>query len=350
MTGPIRIDIQVRQGAILRGQVIDSKTGKGVRSYIQVKPTPGNILLNKPNLLNEHSTTSEPDGTFRLIAPPGDILVTASPSTEEKADGPMPYVPAKILPSHHGLLQQRGGDRESVHFQGQNQPVKLGYAYQLLELPAEGETTVELTMSRGKERTLLLVDPEGKPMESATIAGLDQTMQPLTVKGGTQQIVGLNSTEKTRNLFILDRTRKLGALAAVFTIDSDPLTVKLEPLASFSGRIVDGENKPRVGMPLAIKPVLNTDRPGPTGVATQSWHPQTLQLFFPTVNTDQDGRFTMTDILPNVELQFFSVQSGTSSWLGRIFMENYKLKPGEQRALGDMKVQDINPQRPNFKR
>ncbi|MFT3882839.1 MAG: sigma-70 family RNA polymerase sigma factor [Gemmatales bacterium] len=343
-SGPIRIDLQVRPGAILRGKVIDGKTGKGVRSFVQVKPTPGNPLLNKPNVLLESSTSTEADGTFHLIAPPGDVIVTASPDAGLKRTEPMPYLLARMLPSHQGLLQQHG-EGNDVSFQGSTKVYQLNYAYQLLELPTEGETTVELTIARGPERTLHLIDPQGKPIESAIIAGLDQNMQAFTVKGGTHQIVGLSATERTRHLFIMDGERKLGAFFTVPKNGTEPLTVQLEPLASFSSRLVDSQNQPRALYAIGIRPELNTDRSQASVMLRQIQELSQLKDFFPTINTDQDGRFTLNNIIPNMNFRIYSIHPNGVAIPADSLSKTIQLKPGEKRKEGELKT-PVNRPRP----
>lgn len=342
--GPIRIDFQLRAGTTLRGHVIDGKTGRGVRATIEAKPTPGNPLLSKPNVLTECSASTDDLGNFTMIAPAGDIIVTASPIWDTKQ--PYPYVPATILPSHSGLLRNSTGNSKTVVFEGQGRPYWLQYAYQLLELPAEGETIVELTVSHGQERTLILHDPQGKPINSATmVSGLDQTARPVEIKQSNVQIVAMSDTEKGRNLFVMDRAGKRGAMVYLSTSDTNPLTVRLEPLASLTLRVVDGSSKPRAGFPIAIQPVLGPDRQQPGGWPRQSWQPETLQLFFPTFRTDQEGRVTLTDILPNVEFRLYSPQpDGTLQQFMGSSPNKFTLQPGEQRNAGNFAVND--PYRP----
>ena len=336
-SGPIRIDVQVRPGAILRGKVIDGKTGQGVRSYVQARPTPGNPLLNKPNVLHECSTNTEPDGTFRLVAPPGDIIVSASPDAGIKVTEPMSYVPASILPSHQGLLQQRG-ETGSVTFRDSTMSYQLNYAYQLLELPAEGETSVELTLSRGKERTLHLVDPQGRPIESALIAGLDQTEQPFAVKQGQLQIVGITSTQRYRHLFVIDKERKLGAYLAMLTSETEPLTMKLEPLGSLSSRVLDNQSKPIGQIRLAVRPQPR-DSSRDSHIIRSEWNPQMLEMLFPSVTTDEDGRFTLENIIPNMDYVVYSTDHNRGS--SNLLNKTRQIKPGEKQTWTEMRMRPV---------
>lgn len=345
--GPIRIDVLVRPGAILRGKVIDSKTGQGVRSFINVKPTPGNPLLNKPNVLHECSITTEPGGTFQLVAPPGDIIVTASPDTGSRSLRPMPFIPAKILPSHSGLINSGRGGEDYVTFQHSGQVYRIEYAYQLLELPAEGETTVELTMTRGQERPLHLTDPQGKPIEKSLIAGLDQAMTPFMVEGATQTVVGLTASERARQLFILNKERTLGAFLTLNKNESGPLTVQLNPVGSYSARLIDAEGKPREGTNVGLRPELSTDRTQTSDQLKQTQQMSMLKDFFPTVSTDHQGRFTISEIIPNMNSRLYSVSKNVAGLPFNALTNPFQLDPGEHRNDGDLKM--TNPSRPrNF--
>jgi len=326
--GPIKVDLLVRSGSVLRGQVIDGKTGKGIRSRITVQTTPTNPLRSKPDFQQPWPVVTEDDGTFRLIAPPGDIMVTASPVWDEQSINPMPYIPAKILPSHQSLLSPGIGiPPDLVHFQGTGHSFHLQNAYQLLELPTDRETTVELILSRGLERALHLVDPLGQPVDSALIVGLDQQAQAYDVKKSTMSVVGLQPEEKPRNVFIINHEKKLGAYLSIDTTNTKPLVVKLEPLGSMSGQFLDVDSKPYKHQEIYFQPTIQSD-----------WRPNSFTRFFPRVTTDQDGRVTITDLIPDLKYVFYETDAfkpslGTPKW-----NKDYLIQPGQRLDLGVMKM------------
>lgn len=323
--GPVRIDLKLRRGTILVGKVIDGTTGQGVRSSITIKPTPGNPLLNKAGVTLEHQVLSQQDGTFRIVSPPGDMLVSASADWNQEATQPMPYLPAKILESDSGLLQPiNNPESRLVNFRGQTDYYDLGQAYQLMDLPEEKETRIELVLVRGKERPLKLLDPQGQPVPSALIYGLDSAGQVYEVNQANMTMVGIQPTEKPRHVFVINREKRLGGYAIAETATTEPLVIQLEPLATLKGRFIDGDSKPLARKRIDLATTLRT-----------TWRYNSFSKIFPPVITDQDGRFAFTEIIPQVKYVFMATSSfepsaGRPSW-----NKEYLLKAGEQLDLGN---------------
>lgn len=336
--GPIRIDLVVRPGAILKGKVVDGKTGKGIRAQIEIQPMSGNPLLNKHNLVQRVSTTTKADGTFRTIAPPGDVIVTAEAYRTTNLE-PNPFITATILPSHTQLLRSVNPTSDLVTINGSSDGIPLRHAYQIVELPAEGETEVELTMVRGKELTIRLVDPQGKPVEGASIAGLDSNNVLYTARQSTSQLVGLTASEKERPVYVMDRDKKLGAIAIVDTTSTEPLTIKLQPLASYQARLVrTTDGKPLQGIELLLS---HAWKPG------QSWHPQAFWQFCPRTTSDADGRIAFTNIIPDMKLRISEAPPAASQLISKYTYNTFELKPGENRNDGDVKMTKSTRGNPN---
>lgn len=324
--GPVRIDLKLRRGTILVGKVIDGTTGQGVRSSITIKPTPGNPLLNKAGVRLEHQVLTQRDGAFRIVSPPGDMLVSASADWDQMATQPMPYLPAKILESELDLLQPiNNPDSRLVHFRGQTNTYDQGQAYQLMDLPEEKETRIELVLVRGKERPLKLLDPQGQLVPSALIYGLDSAGQVYDVNQANMTMVGIQPTEKPRHVFVINREKRLGGYALAETTTTEPLVIQLEPLATLKGRFIDGDSKPLASKRIDLATTLRT-----------TWRYNSFSKIFPPVITDQDGRFAFTEIIPQVKYMFMGT-SGFEPSMGRpSWNKEYLLMAGQQLDLGDL--------------
>jgi RNA polymerase sigma factor (sigma-70 family) len=325
--GPIRIDLQLRPGTILKGKVLDGKTGKGVRAQIEIQPMSGNPLLNKHNLVGQVSTITNADGIFRSIAPPCDVIVTAQVYDEAPLE-PNPYVAATILPNHSQLLNNANPRQGAVSVTGTNNVIHLRDAYQIVELPAEGETELELTLVRGKERTIRLIDPEGKPVDGASIVGVDFNNVLYTLKQSTAQVAGLTASEKERHVYALDRDKKLGAFAVLDTASTEPVTIQLQPLASYQARLVGSDGKPLQGIELVLS---FAGKPG------QGWNAKAHLHFSHTAISDANGQFKFSSIIPGSKYWLMKGTPYSSSSL----TPNAKvieLKPGENRNGGDIRL------------
>ncbi|HQR06728.1 MAG TPA: sigma-70 family RNA polymerase sigma factor [Gemmatales bacterium] len=337
--GPIRIDLKMRQGAVLSGKVVDAKTGLGVRSQIIVQPTPGNPLLNKAGINLNSELTTKADGTFRIVAPPGDVIVTASAAPEKPTIQPNPFLPAKVLETDMDLLQSSGAPGAKIHFRGGNSEVKLGQAYHLLDLPTDRETSIELTLVRGKERPLKLVDSQGQPITRAQVIGLDQSMNAYEVKQAIIELVGLQLSEPIRPVMVVSREKNLGSLVMVPTNVAEPLVIQLEPLGEIKGRFIDSNDKPLSQIEIGLTPSFTQEQ---TTSNTLRFPLNFASIFklYPIVYTDQEGRFTMTHVIPNMkfQLQEWNNHNGTSR-SSRFFSTTYQLKPGQQLNLGESILQ-----------
>lgn len=333
--GPIRVDLLVRPGAILKGKVVDGKTGKGVRAQIEIQPMSGNPLLNKHNLVQQVGTTTNADGSFRTLAPPGDVIVTAQWANGQSLE-PNPYVAATVFPNHNHLLSSTNNRQGSVTLTGTNNVINLHHAYQIVELSAEGETEVELTMVRGKERTIRLVDPEGKPVEGASIAGLDSNNALYTARQSSAQMVGLTASEKERPVYVMDRDRKLGAFAVVDTASTEPVTIQLQPLASYQARLVGSDEKPMQGIEVQLLPEVKRG---------DGWQMLAHLHFFPNVVSDDHGHFAFTSAIPDLKYGIYHGKPGDFSKSG-INYKQVELKAGEKRNGGDIRITSDHPGRP----
>ncbi|MFO0812562.1 MAG: sigma-70 family RNA polymerase sigma factor [Gemmatales bacterium] len=334
--GPIRLDLRLRRGSILKGKVIDARTGQGVKSHVQVRPTPSNPIINKPDVEQLVTATTDDAGNFQLVAHPGDVLVVASPYAISEGK-PSPYVPAQILPTHSSLLQSNrlNPTPSRVTFHGQGKTYDLGYAYQLLELPSDTETSTELTLTRGLERPLQLLDPEGRPVTSAIVAGLDRHMYPIAVKGGSANIVGLSREGPARLLLVMDEAHRWGAYTNVAAESGTPLTMKLQPLATLEARLQDDTRQPKSGLRVQVR--FHGDDLQQR-MEFETWKQDRLQDFFPIATSNEQGHLRLDKLLPDLPMTLRVLSSGESRWSTSLSLNAITLKPGEVKALGDVTV------------
>jgi RNA polymerase sigma factor (sigma-70 family) len=94
-----------------------------------------------------------------------------------------------------------------------------------------------------------------------------------------------------------------------------PLTVKLQPLGSASGRVVDKDGQPRAGLVLSVNRSLLLD-----GVQ---------------VKTDKDGRFRAEGLVPGQKYDLWEANRVRPGGVRDILVE-----PGKNKDLGDIKARD----------
>lgn len=103
----VRLDVELAEGAVLAGRVVDRQTGEGVKAGIRLAPLPGNSFFgSKPgsdNYLRDRTTQATDDqGHFRFVTIPGKALVMAQVhGVKAELDGkPLcPYRSAMPIPT-----------------------------------------------------------------------------------------------------------------------------------------------------------------------------------------------------------------------------------------------------------
>ena len=112
-----------------------------------------------------------------------------------------------------------------------------------------------------------LVGPDGKPVAGALAFGLSSIMttQPWTydrperitrLQGADFTAFGVNPREP-RPLVFVHPEKNLGKLLLVRGDEKGPLEVRLEPLGTATGRLVDSKGNPAAG--IVVTPSINTN-------------------------------------------------------------------------------------------
>ena len=165
-------------------------------------------------------------GHFRLAVPPGrgTIVLRTFP-----LDFPQPER------RHVGQPEDPGFSREVE-----------GRASQTLEV-------AEFKLTRGREMVLRVLDALGQPLSGARIDVRDQNRPPNTAPGrtdaqGRYTVVGLSSEQSTV-IDVIDANESLGATVEIPEAGTNgakgaDLDVRLQPLLSLSGRVLDEDGKP----------------------------------------------------------------------------------------------------------
>jgi hypothetical protein len=144
----------------------------------------------------------------------------------------------------------------------------------------------------------------------------------ITLDGSEAEVIGLEPAT-ARQVSAFSGDGKLGVRVGVVA-DPEPMTVKLQPVASIKGRIVDESGKPLKLLLSAAEVPFGTD---------------TANIgFIPQTRSDASGRFEIVSLFAG---QRYTAKVCGGRWdsedLGRAF-ENLVLHPGEVRDVGDIVV------------
>jgi RNA polymerase sigma factor (sigma-70 family) len=321
---PISVDFALERGVLLRGKLIDKVTGRPVHGRISFVALPDNPNLkdftdfNKPQMLTSDPGRTKADGSFAVVAIPGPGLLCA------RADEDHHYLPAVVpepRPKISNILEEY-------------------HAVVPIDPSEDNPKSLKQDIGLEPARTLKgsVVGPDGKPLAGAHVAGLSGVTRLLF--GRTDRLdtdsftVGGLDPKRPRPVVFVQAEKKLAKVQRVCGDESEPLTVRLEPLSAVAGRFLDADGKPLAG--LKVTAALSFDE------ADNKDLPRELLLEYPAwskvvnreTTTDAEGRFRIEGLVPGMHYQLTAKDGGGA------MPYSGKLAPpeaGKTKDLGDLK-------------
>jgi hypothetical protein len=200
---------------------------------------------------------------------------------------------------------------------GHNAISQVQFNHLLLIKPAETDESLthDVTLQPAKPLKGKLVGPDGKPFPGATAYSLSPGILCGPLADDKFTVQGLNPRRGHDVLFI-SKDRKLGAFLALKGEIKEPLTVRLEPCGTVSGRLLDQDGEPVANAVVRLEVTAPYDS-GPS-----------------KVKTDKEGRFRFEGIVPG---QRHQARFGPPPF-GQYLYKPFTLKPGENKDLSDVEV------------
>jgi hypothetical protein len=200
-------------------------------------------------------------------------------------------------------------------------------AVKVIDVKENGENRVELFVDAGATARIAVQDAEGKPLAGAWAAGLTNVW-PITyqLSEATATVYALNP-EKPRTMAFYHAEKKLGGMATVRGDEKGPVVVKLAPVGSVSGRLLDADGNPVEGAEVSISPEGHTGR-------------DLYRLADPTgkpVRTDTDGRFRVQGVVPGVRFGL-NLRHERGFLVGEPRLGVRQIAPGQALDLGDIRT------------
>jgi protocatechuate 3,4-dioxygenase beta subunit len=314
-------DLDIVQGEVtVRGKVTD-KAGKPIaRARVDYHPLFANPNVNKKldgAWLPRSETVTGPDGSYVLTVMPGaGVIGVAGPE-------PDAYMPALVtLKERKDFFKVPLAQDVSEEFlsraTGNNGFGVIGqasyHALVLLEPDEKGTLVRNVTLEPAKTLKGRVVDPDGRPLAGVKVFGLSQFAEE-TLKGTEFTVRGFNLRVK-RQLVFYHKDKNLGFFMKELRGATEPLTIKLQPCGSVSGRMVDQDGQPVAGFRIHL--------------VSRVWSG------FHQVTTDKEGHFRVEGLVPGQE---YSVSPYNK--LSRLFAR-VPIEPGKHKDLGDVKIQPDN--------
>jgi hypothetical protein len=336
--GEMIADFQLRRGVTLTGRVVEAGTDEPIASGPQAKPgsrvaqiagtvtyrplannsvlrdsAEGTLFIEEPwQGNNGPSTPIHGDGTFRLLVPPGPgvLLVHCDPGVDpsygrngEPADENhrlFRYARLTRRAPHDSASPEAVGDEKALP--GLGGPIELAdfHAYRVIDPAIDSKSLdVDISVPRAPSRILRFIDPEGQPVKGITVRGLiEWPLQAVVLKGSEGEAMALDPV-RPRDVLVLTNDGRYFGRARVAADETTPLTIRLEPSGSVSGRILDGDNRPVAGAMIFTRyDDLDYPRPKNSGADFEC----VPRPRGPVLVTNLEGRFRVSGVIPGLPI------------------------------------------------
>ncbi len=338
---PIDVNVECVPGIPMRLKLIDRETGQPVTgadvAYWLIYPNPHSREV--PGFAPVRSIGAyntgiwQSDGTYLLgvLPGPGGVFVRTPEGVYRPACvDPMTFFKDNKMQDPKQRQQGLEGDRHIIftaHGDGVVATGQSQFSAIVLINPAEGSAPLSAVavLERDQKREVRVAGPDGELLTGVTVdgEGAETTKTPRLFT-----VSKLNPLRPTRFTFRQQPRNLVGCLVAGGD-EIEGYTVRLQPPATITGRVVDAEGKPRQGVDLT-----NTN-----------WYAAVIDRVLGIIpegtKTDTDGRFRIEGLVPN--LKYEASATAGSAGTGQLFRD-VTVAPGEVKDLGDLKV--IPPSQP----
>lgn len=297
---PVTVDVSLLKGITVRGRVTDAETGKPLGGTVIYNPLFPNENWRKlgeglSSIANPAATTPVgKDGTYEISVLPGPGAIAVKVSGEGYVSATVDVDRLREIVPHPDLEMHTNADGELRSLSTAAGPQTRGImgltrcqAAAIIN-PAEDvkEQTINLTAVRGRSLRGIIKDEAGQPLAGVEVLGLGVTGLSITrppLETAEFIVKGL-VPGRNRTLLFVHEQRELGAQVVVTGDETAPLTVRMKPTGTVTGRFVDKRGDPLAGIIVRLSP-----QRGATVIGTSlgSWHAE----------TNKDGRFRIDGLI-----------------------------------------------------
>jgi protocatechuate 3,4-dioxygenase beta subunit len=308
---PVTVDFELKRGVWVEGRITDKVTGKPVRG--------GAVeclaLYSNPNLRDypgfggplENIAAVKEDGSYRVVGLPGPGLVGVYYQKD-------PYLRANEREDEYGT---KGHSLANYPY---FIPFPGNYNALARINPRKGADSVrrDVTLDPGWTFTGTVLGPDGKPLAGARSFDLNgrcwwEQMKTAAFSGGF-------NPHRPYDVFFQHPGKGLVGVAHPPKENGGSVRVRMGPGAAVTGRLVDGDRRPRAGVELQV-----TFRPKDWW----TWLPYSPER----VTTDREGRFRVEGLLPGCGFRL-------SDDSGQVQLGD-ALRPGQTKDLGDVRMKGV---------
>ena len=321
---PLKMDFDLKRGVLIRGRVTDKATGKPApRAQVDYFAFVDNPHLRQvPGFRGSghvQAFTAE-DGSFTLVGLPGPGIVAA------KAGRFHHYTSEDGRYVAGSGADEIKGPRDGSHFTTDPFICAAPLYHTLVGINPDKNAesiTVSVLLDPGKTVTGKVLGLDGKPVAGVRMSstwGLPNRQQDLKTAEFTVRAI---DPKHPQPFFFHHKEKPLGAAVLLKGDEPKDFTIRLQPSATLTGRLLDDDGQPRAGVLIS-----GTIESGQLNIE-EGWGG-----FF-NGTTDKEGRFEIKGLIPGLNLSAFTQQG--ARYTGRLFQQ-LTFKAREKRNLGDVKA------------
>ena len=292
----VTVDVELKRGVWIEGTITDKATGRPLRGRVTYL-----VRDSNPNLRDYlgyyggfPGVATNEDGTYRVVGLPGPGLTLVQQQ------------PLYLLGAER---DDEDGLKEAFGYLPQGNFA----AFARIE-PVKGVESVkrDVALVPGWTFSGTIRGPDGKPLTGAVMGGESEAMK--TAEFTVRQF----NPRRPRPIFFRHAEKGLLGVAQPPTENGGSVTVRMQPGAAVTGRLVKADGTPRASVELRVS-YLPKKEP--------HWNECSLHE---TLKTDREGRFRIDALLPGLDYYLNGDHADVRFGDG--------LRLGETKDLGDIRL------------
>ncbi|QJW99888.1 hypothetical protein FTUN_7511 [Frigoriglobus tundricola] len=309
---PVTVDYELKRGVWIEGKVTDTASGRPVRVAVEYFATRDNPnRRDHPGFENIYGffysdSFSKTDGSYRVVGIPGAGLVVTGRTREHLC----------TTERDDEFGRKEGHIAAAPNFLG---PLINFTAIASVEAKAGAESTRrDVTLDPGWTFTGSLIGPDGKPVTGAQWLAVESASARWTDKmEGAAFTVAKFNPKSPRDILFRHAEKGLVGILQPPAENGGRVTVRMQPGATVTGRLLDADGRPRAGIRVELW-VRTKQTPH-----FEDYSPKSIV-------TDKDGRFRIEALVPEFRFMLFHTEGTLEFGDG--------LRSGEVKDLGDVRL------------